>query len=62
MEFIMRWHCAVLWAQWENTKRRLLPFSYENIIVMDTFITVDMYIFIVIRFLDTWCISLIYYY
>ena len=26
-------------------------FSYGNIIVMDTFITVDMYIFIVIAFL-----------
>ena len=31
--------------------RRLLLFSYGNIIVMDTFITVDMYIFIVMAFL-----------
>ena len=42
----MRWHCAE--AQCENTK--LLLFSYGNIIVMDTFITVDMYIFIVMAF------------
>ena len=45
----MRWHCAE--AQCENIKRRLLLFSYGNIIVMDTFITVDMYIFIVMAFL-----------
>ena len=51
MDFIMRWHCAE--AQCENTKRRLLLFSYGNIIVMDTFITVDMYIFIVMAFLWT---------
>ena len=45
----MRWHCAE--AQCENTKRRLFPSSYGNIIVMDTFIMVDMYIFIVMAFL-----------
>ena len=49
MDFIMRCHCAK--AQCENTKRRLLLFSHGNIIVMDTFITVDMYIFIVMAFL-----------
>ena len=47
----MRWHCAE--AQCENTERRLLLFSYANIIVMDTLITVDMYIFIVMAFLWT---------
>ena len=45
----MRWHCAE--AQCENIKCRLLLFSYGNIIVMDTFMTVDMYIFIVMVFL-----------
>ena len=47
----MRWHCAE--AQCENTKRRFMLFSYGNIIAMDTFITVDMYIFIVMAFLWT---------
>ena len=42
----MRWHCAE--AQCDITKRRLLLFSYGNIIVMDIFITVDMYILIII--------------
>ena len=32
-------------------RKGLLLFSYGNIIVMDTFITVDMYIFIVMAFL-----------
>ena len=45
----MRWLCAE--AQCENTKSRLLLFSYGNIIVMDPFISVDMYIFIVMAFL-----------
>ena len=49
MDFIMQWHCAgSAVCKHQTQKRRLLLFSYGNIIVMDTFITVDMYILVLI--------------